>query len=228
MSGMTQEIADAFELVARERRSVRAFKPDAVPTAKLKKIFTLAQTAPSNCNTQPWQVHVVSGEKLEVLRKELSASLLSGEFSMDFPYAGKYEGVYKERQYDAAKQLFTAMDIAREDKVKRNDAFGRNFVFFDAPHVVFLFLDEGFGIREAADIGMYAQNLMLCLTANGLASCPQTSLSFNAAKVRELLGLDETNKLLFGISFGYEDDKHPANKCRVGRAALQETTHFHA
>ncbi len=219
--------AQAFEQIARARHSVRGFKNDAIPQQQLENIFELAQTAPSNCNTQPWHVHVVSGDKLEVLRKELPQVLTRGEFSMDFPYAGKYQGLYKERQYDAANQLYTAMAIERADRAKRDDAFARNFTFFDAPHVAFLFIDEEFGVREAADIGMYAQNLMLALTANGLASCPQTALSFNADKVRELLDIDKQQKLLFGLSFGYEDSEHPANRCRVGRAKLSETTCFH-
>lgn len=41
-----------------QRRSVRAFLPDEAPEATLHEIFTLAQQAPSNCNTQPWIVHV--------------------------------------------------------------------------------------------------------------------------------------------------------------------------
>lgn len=223
----TKDLANAFEQVARSRRSVRAFKSTVIPQQQLDSIFELAQTAPSNCNTQPWHVHVVSGNKLETLRETLPKALAQGEFSMDFPYAGKYQGIYKERQYDAANKLYTAMEIERADKERRAAAFDRNFTFFDAPHAAFLFIDEDFGIREAADIGMYAQNLMLALTANGLASCPQTALSFNANKVRELLGISQQQKLLFGLSFGYEDSTQAANRCRVGRAKLSETTHFH-
>lgn len=81
-------------------------------------------------------------------------------------------------------------------------------------------------MREAADLGMYAQTLMLGFTAFGLASCPQTALSFNAKLVRDVLAVDPGHKLLFGISFGYEDKQEPANQCRVERAALEQLTHF--
>jgi len=103
----------------------------------------------------------------------------------------------------------------------------RNFQFFDAPHVAFLFLPAQFGIREAADLGMYAQSLMLSMTAHGLASCPQTALSFQADQLREELSIDDSMKLLFGISFGYEDPKHPANQCRVGRAEQPSVVDFY-
>jgi len=39
------------------------------------------------------------------------------------------------------------------------------------------------------DCGMFAQNLMLLLTAEGLASCPQAALSFHPHIVREVLGV---------------------------------------
>jgi hypothetical protein len=221
------QLVEAFAFIANARRSVRGFLPQAIQQANLNTIFQLAQTAPSNCNTQPWIVHVASGEKCEELRKALTAAIMQGEFSMDFPYEGKYQGEFRERQYDAANQLYTAMGIPREDKSGRGAAFLRNFSFFDAPHVVFLFLHEDFSMREAADVGMYAQNLMLAMTAFGVASCPQTALSFHADIVRESLGVDKKMKLLFGISFGYEDASISANQARVGRAPLDEVVTFH-
>ena len=223
---MQEHHKEAFKAVVNARRSVRAFTDQPVPRAIQEEIFTLASTAPSNCNTQPWQVYVASGEACTGLRQKLYDAMMAGQFSMDFPYEGKYQGAYKERQYDAANQLYTAMGIQREEKDKRNAAFMRNFEFFGAPHVAFIFLPESFGIREAADSGMFAQNLMLALSAYGLASCPQTALSFHADTVREALGVDASNKLLFGISFGYEDTSNSANDCRVARAPLGETIHF--
>jgi nitroreductase len=217
----------AFAEIVNARKSVRGFLPDAVDQAVLDDVFNLAQRAPSNCNTQPWQVHVLGGAKAQQLKDGFVKAMFEGQFSMDFPYDGKYQGVYKERQYDAANVLYSAQAIAREDKDKRNEAFFRNFSFFDAPHAAFLFMPEEFGLREAADVGMYAQNLMLALTAYGLASCPQTALGFHCDLVREVLGIDASQKLLFGISFGFEDTSHPANKAKTGRATLADAVTFH-
>ncbi|HEY6131833.1 MAG TPA: nitroreductase [Halioglobus sp.] len=222
------ERAAIFDEIVNSRRSLRAFLPQPADTATLVTIFSVAQHAPSNCNTQPWVVHVVSGDKLETLRAEMPGHFTSGKFTMDFPYAGIYEGVYKERQYGAAQALYDAVSITRADKERRNEQFMRNFTFFDAPHVAFLFLPEPFGLREAADLGMYAQNLMLTLTAHGLGSCPQTALSFQADYVREQLGIAPNNKLLFGISFGYPDPNSPANACVTDRAAVADAVTFHA
>ncbi|MDH5173015.1 MAG: nitroreductase family protein, partial [Gammaproteobacteria bacterium] len=97
----------------------------------------------------------------------------------------------------------------------------------DAPHVAFLFLPEPFGLREAADLGMYAQTLMLAMSAHGLGSCPQTALSFEADVIREVLAVETGNKLLFGISFGYPDPDAPVNRCATDRAALADCVRFH-
>lgn len=224
----TELLAKAIEEIITARRSVRGFLADAVPQATIEKIFTLAQRTPSNCNTQPWITHVVSGEKLEILRQKMPENTMLGKMTLDYPYSGKYDGAYKERQYDAAAQMYNAVGIGREEKQKRMEVFMRNYHFFNAPHVAFLFLPEPFSIREAADVGMYAQTLMLTLTAFGLGSCPQTSLGFHADLVREVLDVNPANKLLFGISFGFEDKNDPINTTRMGRAALADTTFFHS
>ena len=222
----SKQVDEGFIKLIKSRRSVRGYLPEPVDKTVLESIFATAQTAPSNCNTQPWKVGVVSGEARNCVQNKLETAVVNGDFQMDFAFDGSYHGIYKERQYDAAAQLYAAMGIERGDKDKRNAAFMRNFAFFDAPHVAFIFLPEEFGIREAADLGMFAQNLMLSIRAHGLASCPMTALSFNAPAVREELGLDESHKLMFGIVFGYEDVNNSANDTRLGRATLSDTVTF--
>ena len=212
----------------RQRRSVRAFLPEEVPQALLDEIFTLAQQAPSNCNTQPWIVHVVAGAKARSLKQRLTAAATDpSQHRPDFPFDGRYPGIYKDRQHDAAARLYAAMAIARDDRAARAQAMLRNFGFFDAPHAAFVFLPEPFGLREATDCGISAQTLMLLLTAYGLASCPQAALSFHPHIVRLALGVPESHKLLLGIAFGHEDRAAPANGCLVPRAALEEAVTFH-
>jgi nitroreductase len=223
---MTERAATFDDIVA-ARRSLRGYLPQPVDADTLSTIFSVAQRAPSNCNTQPWQVHVVSGDRVKKLRDEMPDRFMSGNFTMDFPYDGVYEGVYKERQHGSAQALYDSVGITRQDKAERHVQFMRNFTFFDAPHVAFLFLPEPFGLREAADLGMYAQTLMLSMVAHGLGCCPQTALSFQADLVRDTLGVDTSNKLVFGISFGFEDSDNPINNAHTDRGALPDLVHFH-
>ena len=209
------------------RRSMRDFKPEPVPRDIIESVFGGAQRALSNCNTQPWFVHVVTGETLERLRAELPAKFAVGEIALDFPYDGQYEGVYKDRQYASATALYDSLGIAREQKDERNAWFMRNFSFFDAPAVAFFTLPTGFGLREACDLGMFAQTVMLGLTAHGLGSCSQTALAFLANVIRPTLGLGDNEQLMFGMSFGYPTDT-AVNEVRTERAALEDVVTFHS
>ena len=218
--------AEIFDRITRSRRSIRGFLPQPVEADKLEHIFRIAAHAPSNCNTQPWQSHVVSGETRDRLSRVFMETVGEGEYSLDFPYDAKYEGEYRKRQLDVGILLYQALGVTREDKEGKRRAFLRNLEFFDAPHVVFLFMPDWCGIREACDVGMYAQNLMLSMQAHGVASCPQTILGYNADVVREAFGIGAELKLIFGISFGLEDTRHPANEIVPARATLEENTHF--
>lgn len=204
--------------ILRGRRSIRAFLPKPVPEQVIERVFNTALRAPSNCNTQPWFAHIVTGEPLEALRRDLPERFAAGDVGYDFPYEGRYEGVFRERQYGAAQALYDALGIPREEKARRQEWFLRNFSFFDAPAVAFFTLPAGFGLREACDLGMFAQSVMLGLTANGLGSCPQTALGFMAHVIRPALALPDTEKLLFGLSFGYPDLEDPVNAVVTDRA----------
>lgn len=211
-----------------QRRSVRGFLPDEVPQRTLDEVFAIAQRAPSNCNVQPWIPHVVSGEALRRLRAALvAAGTQNDPVEPDWPADSKFHGVYRERQVDAAAQLYGAMGVARGDLEGRRAAYVRNLDFFGAPHAVFVFMPHPFDTREATDIGMYAQTLMLALTARCIASCAQGALGLYPGIVREVLGLPPEQRLLFGVSFGYEDPADKANAARVGRAAAHEAVRFH-
>jgi nitroreductase len=212
----------------RRRRSVRGFLPDEVPEATLREVFELAQWSPSNCNVQPWIPHVVSGDALKRLREALvAAGMREQPIKPDWPADGKFTGVYRERQVDAAQKLYGAMGVERSDVVGRKMAYIRNHAFFDAPHAVLIFMPVPFDTREAADIGMYAQTLMLALVARGIASCAQGALGLFPDIIREQLGIPANHKLLFGISFGYEDRSIKANAARVGRATIDAAVRFH-
>ncbi len=229
MKSISQQtnIAEMFDHLTRSRRSIRGFLERPVRQSLLEKIFETAAQAPSNCNSQPWQLHVVSGEKRDRLAAIFSETIGCGNFSKDFPYDGKYEGVYRQRQLDVGILLYQALGVAREDSEGKKQAFLRNIEFFGAPHAVFVLMPDWCGIREAADVGMYAQNLMLAMQSHGLASCPQTILGYDANSVRAELGIEPEMKLLFGISFGYENPDLPENQIVPDKACLSEFVHFH-
>lgn len=215
--------AETFAGIVAARRSVRGFLPDPVPDGLIDRIFTIAGQAPSNCNVQPWVTHLVSGAALARVRAVLEEEAAAKRFDPDVPITTRYDGAYKARRIGSAMALFQATGVSRDDEAARNASTMRNFALFDAPHAAFIFMPRAFGMREAADVGMYAQTLMLALTAHGIASCPQAAVSLFAGALRRELGVSDDLICLFGISFGRADEAHPSRNAITDRAPLAET-----
>ncbi|MGW8375590.1 nitroreductase [Streptomyces sp. ODS28] len=223
----TPALREHAERLIRGRRAVRAFRPEPVPEETLRAVFSLAGAAPSNSNTQPWCVEVVSGAARDRLGAALRTAHRAGHRTPDFPYDdGMYTAVHQERRRAAGAAMYGALGIGREDHAARAAYDEESLDFYGAPHVALLFLPGTAEERMSADAGMYGQTLLLALTAYGLASCPQGMLSFYAETVRETLGVPDDRKLLFGVSFGHPDPDAPVNGISVPRAELSETTRF--
>jgi deazaflavin-dependent oxidoreductase (nitroreductase family) len=218
-----------FDTVVRERRSVRRYLPAPVPDDVLSKVLDAAQQTPSNCNTQPWQVHILSGEIKDAFSTTILTAFESGIDTKDFSFAvADYDAESQSRARAQGAAYYQALGIARDDHDQRNDAARHNLSFFGAPHVALLFAPNvGDNVRIAADIGMYAQTFLLALTANGLAGIPQTMLGSYAEQARILLGLPEDVRLLFGISFGYADLDHPAARYDIDRIPASQSVFRH-
>lgn len=220
-----------FSDVVRARHSYRGFTPKQVDEQTLRGIFELANWAPSNCNVQPWHVHVLSGDACDRMREKMKAAAAAEEpFNPDFPWEGKFSGEYKERQICSALGLWEHQGVTRDNPEKRAWSWMRNFEFFDAPHIAFIFVTDQFPelVRLAGDVGMYSQTLMLAMADAGIGSCPQTSVSRYPDLVRKELGVDSHYKLMMGLSFGYIDEADSANNLRTERDPLEATTSFYS
>lgn len=210
-----------------ERRSVRGFLDKEIPQDVLNRIFEIAQRAPSNCNVQPWKVYVASGELKDKLKQKMVENVTSGvDANPDYPYRSTFENEYRKRQIDCAVALYSSMDIGREDKEGRMRASLRNFEFFDAPYIAFIGMNPAFGTTVAIDVGMWAQTLMLTMVSFGLHSCPMGTMRNYPDLVREAFQVKDDTRILFGISFGYEDVKVAANNTRTSREEIAANIEF--
>ena len=210
------------------RRSIRGFTDKAVPEDVLRKILETASAAPSNCNTQPWHMAIVSGDARNRLEKAILAEIQSGKTPTPAFNSGDrgLEGVYKQRQFTCAMNYYGTMDIKREDKEARNALMLKNWQFFGAPHVGFISMPKNMEMGNAIDVGIYLQTLMLLFVEHGLVSCPQAALSFYPDKVFEIADIPEGNGILCGIAFGYEDKEAQINKVPFERAPLDSMVSF--
>ena len=218
-------LMDAISL----RRSVRGFTKELVPGETIDKILTLAQQSPSNCNVQPWKVLLASDKHCDELREQLTQAFASGKsMTPDFTHTTKFSGEMRDRQIQCAQALYGAMGIERSDKVGRMNASKRNYEFFDAPHVLFITMQRDFSPTIAVDVGMYAQTLMLLMSAHGIASCAQASVAYYPQIIRDYFNEPSDSGILFGISFGYEDPSVQANQARTNRADIREVVNIKA
>jgi nitroreductase len=209
------------------RRSVRGFLDIPVPREIIDEAMELAQRSPSNSNIQPWKVFIASGKTRDKIRDEILTSVTRGDFgASDFSYPGRFSHQYRKRQVECAKLLYGEMGIARDDKRGRISAVLRNFEFFDAPHVAFLCMEKDFPATIAADVGIYAQTLMLAFTSLGVGTCPMGALRNHPDIVRETFGYGDNLGVLFGMAFGYEDPSIAANRVSMGRAPVEESVVF--
>ena len=193
----------------------------------LKKIFTDAQLSPSNCNVQPWQIHVVSGAKKDALKDELVKELMNGkEPNPDFNWKIRYTGIHRDRQFESANVLYSSMGIERSDKQSRLKALIRNWTFFDAPHALFFTMEKYLNIMGAVDLGIYSQTLSLLMNENGIANCFQGALGQFPDPVKKFLNIPDNFGILFGMSFGYADEKAPVNTTRTDRVSVENSVVF--
>lgn len=225
---MTDNIL-SFDHTVRQRVSTRAFLPTPLTQHQIREVLEDAQLSPSNCNTQPWNVHIISGDMKKKIENKMIENDSAGDMNPDFSfsYGDFYDGYY-ERSQEQARVYYESLGVARDDKSTRKNLYLRNYKFFNAPHAAFLFMPSfGDNVRVASDIGMYAQSFLLSLTARGYAGIPQTMLGFHADMVRSELGVSDKYRLLFGISFGFADPTEKAANIRMPRLDIDESVTFH-
>ena len=183
-----------YDDVVLGRRSIRGYKPDPVPKALIEEILSIAMRAPSSMNTQPWNFYVISGEPLDRIRQGNTERNLAGiPHSREFRIGQAFEGEHRERQVGVAKQLFSAMEIARDDKAARQDWVLRGFRQFDAPVCVIVTYDRVLAESDdtAFDCGAVTTALVNAAWSRGLGAVINSQGIMQSPVVRELAAMQE-------------------------------------
>jgi coenzyme F420-0:L-glutamate ligase / coenzyme F420-1:gamma-L-glutamate ligase len=165
---------DAFHGLLRSRRSIRNFRPDAIPEAVLERLFTSAAAAPSAHNRQPWRFFVIK----DATAKAHLALAMGIRLVRD-----------RRRDGDAADAI--ARDVAR--------SYAR---ITGAPVLIVVSLTlehadvypdakrrEAEFLMAVQGTAMAAQNLLLGAHAEGLAACWMCAPLFCPTVVRKELSL---------------------------------------
>jgi nitroreductase len=219
------EIAQ-FEALVRERRSVRAFRPDPVPDEVLRRVIADAATAPSWSNTQPYRLALATGATRDRIAAALTSQfdlatqlLAVPESDVDIPLT--YPDELQPRRRATGYGLYEVLGIARDDRAARDQQMRRNFEFFGAPAAVFVFVHAGLGLYSALDAGFMLQTLALSAHARGLGTCAQGALAMWSPPVRAEFAVPDDYVLLCGVSLGYPTDD-AVNSYAPGRTSVEE------
>lgn len=203
-----------FEELVRSRRSVRGYQDKPVPRKVVDEIISLAKRAPSSMNTQPWHIHVVTGDALDRVRAGNTEKMLAGApIKRDIETHGAYEGVHRKRQVDIAVQLFEAMGIKRDDKERRQDWVMRGFRQFDAPVSLVLCYDKELdpGAVCHFDLGAICYGIVLAAWDRGLGTVVNGQGIMQSGVVREIAQIPDDQNIMTCIAMGYPDDSFSAN-----------------
>lgn len=207
-----------------QRRSSRAFLPDAVPDDLLQQLLLAARRAPSGGNLQPGRLIAVQGRR----RQQLTDALLQ-DFESQAPEQEDYAYFprpmpmqLRKRQVAAAQALYSALGVARDDRAGREAQFARNYRFFDAPVALVVTIDAHFGPGGYMDLGMTLYGLQLAAATMGLGSCAIGALASYPATVRRILELPEHQHIVCGLALGWADDAAPVNQTHTTRAPIAE------
>lgn len=212
-----------------ERRSIRGFEKKPVPKELLEEVIALANRAPSSMNTQPWHLHVLTGEPLEQVRNGNTERMLGGVTpSREIEDYAAYEGEHRKRQIEIAVQLFEAMGIERHDAERRQDWVMRGFRQFDAPVSVVVCFDRSLLNNTVAhfDTGAMTFGLVLAAWSKGLGAVINGQGIMQSPVVREIANIPEDQVILTCVALGFPDDDFVANSVVSRRRPVENITQF--
>ena len=217
-------VAEALKL----RKSTRSFLNKQVDVEIIQRILDAARHAPSGVNTQPWQVAVVSGAKKHELEKAMEDAFNNGvKGKMDYQYyPSEWQEPYKGRRKACGLQLYSTLQIVREDKARQKQQWLANYRAFDAPVALFFFMDSTMETGSFLDYGMFLQSVMLAAVEEGLAICPQAALGEYPQIIKEKLDYPAESILICGIALGYEAKEAVVNSYRTPREEVDSFTKF--
>ena len=210
------------------RRSIRAFLPDPVPPATVRRILAAAARAPSGSNTQPWQVHVVTGASKAGLEAELLAAHRAGgaEHVAEYAYyPEKWREPYLARRRKVGWDLYGTLGISRADTARMAAQMGRNYLFFGAPVGMVFSIDRDLGRGSWLDYGFFLQGIAIAARAFGLDTCAQAAFTQYHAVLQRRLAIPREQTVVCGMALGRADPHAPENAFVTERAPVDTWLH---
>ena len=227
----TAASAAAVDAAITSRRSVRALLPTPVPRSVIEEILAVAARAPSGTNTQPWQVHVLTGEPLAALSRDIvrayddpaERATHTEEYAY---YPTEWQSPYIDRRRKVGWDLYGLLGIAKTDKAAMHAQHGRNYAFFGAPVGLMFTIDRVMQQGSWLDYGMFLQSVMVAARGRGLDTCPQAAFLQFHRIIGQHLALSPQQMVVCGMSLGHADPDAVANRLITEREPVAGFARF--
>jgi len=205
---------DLFQAM-RERKSLRAFKPDPLPRENIEELLRLTLHAPSAINLQPWEFIVVAGQEKERLSRRLIKAYREKQISCGPGAVKPLPKTYGKR---GAKTL-TEMKVFFEEMKANPDQYINegSCQFYGAPAAILICLDDAFSKARFVDIGVILGYLLLAAHDLGLGTCPIGLITAYEDEIKEFLNIPENKNVVIGVALGYPDPESPINRFKSSR-----------
>ena len=222
----------AVDAAIMSRHSTRAFLPTAVPRETLLELLQVAGRAPSGTNTQPWHVHVLTGEAKQALSRDIRAAFDDPEerarHREEYAYYPlEWRSPYIERRRKVGWDLYALLGIGKADKQRMHDQHARNFDFFGAPVGLIFTIDRVMQQGSWLDYGMFLQSVMVAARARGLDTCPQAAFTQFHRIIARHLSLPQEQMVVCGMALGHADPAAVENSLVTDREPVSGFVRFH-
>ncbi len=209
----------------KSRKSTRGFLKKPVSNKVIRNLLQQSSRAPSGGNLQPWRIYVLNKNSMKKFLEQQKSSGSFGETEYDI-YPSKLKEPYRSDRYKVGEQMYSLLNISRDDKEGRTKQVMENFNFFGAPAALFCFIDKQMGPPQWSDLGMFLQTFMLLAEEAGISTCAQEAWSLQHSFVKKFVKAEKDLILFCGLAIGFEDKSNPINKLNTSRQPINNWTTF--
>lgn len=204
----------------KERKSLRAFKPDPIPKETIEEILKLTIHAPSAINLQPWEFVAVTGEEKERLGRRLIKAYKEKQIACSPGNVKPLPKTYSKRgarTLELMKPFFEEMRVDIDQYINEGSCN-----FYGAPVAIFLCLDDSFPKARLVDIGIALGYLVLIAHEFELGTCPIGLITAYEDEIKDLLNIPGNKNVVIGVALGYPDSNIPINRFKSQRDHLEK------
>ena len=213
----------------KSRKSVRKFKKRKVSMKTIKEIIKLASYSPSGSNTQPWNIHVLTGQSLLDFTKKIKKEFLLNGNNLKLErlnYMEKYREPYLSRRRKVGWDLYQILNIKKGDYNKTKEFHSQNYEFFGAPVGIIFSIEKDLGWMSWLDYGMFLQNMCLAARSFGLHTCSQAAWGLVYKKANKILKIKKNLTIHCGMALGYIDQNAKVNSLNTEREEINSFCKF--